>query len=255
MLTNPTLQRLTSLHLGGMAEAYEQQLRTPVTQSLTFDERFGMLVDAEHNARENRRTSRMLKQAKLKASTACAEDIEFSGRRGMDRAQVASLLTCDWIQRGQNVAITGPTGTGKTWLGCALGREAARKGLSVVYERMPRLLEELAIAHMDGSLPKMRARLAKPRLLILDDWGLAPIGDRERRDLLEMIEDRVGRRATLLTSQVPVEHWHECIGDATFGDAILDRLVHHAHRITLTGGSLRKIGVNNADAPTITDKK
>lgn len=240
MLTNPTLQRLTSLHLGGMAEAYEQQLRTPVTQSLSFDERFGMLVDAEHNARENRRTSRMLKQAKLKASTACAEDIEFSGRRGMDRAQVASLLTCDWIQRGQNVAITGPTGTGKTWLGCALGREAARKGMSVVYERMPRLLEELAIAHMDGSLPKMRARLAKPRLLILDDWGSAPITPLGRQDIFEIMEDRYPTASVLITSQLPTSAWHEYLGEPTVADATLDRILHNCHLLELKGESMRR---------------
>lgn len=240
MLTNPTLQRLTSLHLGGMAEAYEQQLRTPVTQSLTFDERFGMLVDAERNARENRRTSRMLKQAKLKASTACAEDIEFSGRRGMDRAQVASLLTCDWIQRGQNVAITGPTGTGKTWLGCALGREAARKGMSVVYERMPRLLEELAIAHMDGSLPKMRARLAKPRLLILDDWGSAPITPLGRQDIFEIMEDRYPTASVLITSQLPTSAWHEYLGEPTVADATLDRILHNCHLLELKGESMRR---------------
>ena len=240
MLTNPTLQRLTSLHLGGMAEAYEQQLRTPVTQSLTFDERFGMLVDAEHNARENRRTSRMLKQAKLKASTACAEDIEFSGRRGMDRAQVASLLTCDWIHRGQNVAITGPTGTGKTWLGCALGREAARKGMSVVYERMPRLLEELAIAHMDGSLPKMRARLAKPRLLILDDWGSAPITPLGRQDIFEIMEDRYPTASVLITSQLPTSAWHEYLGEPTVADATLDRILHNCHLLELKGESMRR---------------
>ncbi len=240
MLTNPTLQRLTSLHLGGMAEAYEQQLRTPVAQSLTFDERFGMLVDAEHNARENRRTGRMLKQAKLKASTACAEDIEFSGRRGMDRAQVASLLTCDWIQRGQNVAITGPTGTGKTWLGCALGREAARKGMSVVYERMPRLLEELAIAHMDGSLPKMRARLAKPRLLILDDWGSAPITPLGRQDIFEIMEDRYPTASVLITSQLPTSAWHEYLGEPTVADATLDRILHNCHLLELKGESMRR---------------
>lgn len=244
MLTNPTLQRLTSLHLGGMAEAYEQQLRTPVTQSLTFDERFGMLVDAEHNARENRRTSRMLKQAKLKASTACAEDIEFSGRRGMDRAQVASLLTCDWIQRGQNVAITGPTGTGKTWLGCALGREAARKGMSVVYERMPRLLEELAIAHMDGSLPKMRARLAKPRLLILDDWGSAPITPLGRQDIFEIMEDHYPTASVLITSQLPTSAWHEYLGEPTVADATLDRILHNCHLLELKGESMRRRASN-----------
>lgn len=239
MLTNPTLQRLTSLHLSGMAEAYEQQLRTPVSQSLTFDERFGMLVDAEHNTRENRKTGRMLKQAKLKASTACAEDIEFTGR-SMDRVLVATLLTCEWIQRGQNVAITGPTGTGKTWLGCALGREAARKGMSVVYERMPRLLEELAIAHMDGSLPKMRARLAKPRLLILDDWGSAPITPMGRQDIFEIMEDRYSTASVLITSQLPTSAWHEYLGEPTVADATLDRILHNCHLLELKGESLRR---------------
>jgi len=171
---------------------------------------------------------------------ACPEDIDFSPKRGIDKRQVMDLLACEWILRGQHVVITGATGTGKTWLGCALGREATRKGHSVAYYRMPRLLEEMEIAHADGSLPKLRTRLAKARMLILDDWGVAPIGDRGRQDLLEVIDDRVPGGSVLITSQLPTKAWHDYLGEPTLADAVLDRLLHNKHTIELKGDSMRK---------------
>ena len=240
MLTNQTREALLALRLPGMARAYGEQLDNPTTQSMGFDDRLGLMVDVELAQREKRRIDRLLKNAKLKAQTACPEDIDFSAQRGIDKRQVMDLLTCQWIQRGQHVVITGPTGTGKTWLGCALGKEAARKGYSMVYYRMPRLLEEMEVAHADGSLPAMRTRLAKARLLILDDWGVSPITDRGRQDLLEAIDDRIPGGSVLITSQLPVDVWHDYLGEPTIADAILDRLLHNKHAITLKGDSMRR---------------
>ncbi|MDN5850839.1 MAG: IS21-like element helper ATPase IstB [Nitrococcus sp.] len=240
MLSNPTQDILRQLRLAGMAQAYEDQQGNPAAQSLTFDERFGLLVDAENAQRENRRLGRLLKEAKLKATTACGEDIDFSSRRHLDKRQILDLLTCQWVERGQHVLITGLTGVGKTWLACAFGNEAARKGHGVFYKRLPRFLEELEIAHADGSLPKLRTRLARARLLILDDWGVAPITRRGRQDLLEVIDDRVPGASVLITAQMPVEAWHEYLGEPTIADAILDRLLHNAHRIALEGESMRR---------------
>ncbi|MBN8947487.1 MAG: IS21-like element helper ATPase IstB [Rhodanobacter sp.] len=240
MLSNPTQDILRQLRLAGMAQAYEDQQGNPAAQSLTFDERFGLLVDAENAQRENRRLGRLLKGAKLKATTACGEDIDFSSRRHLDKRQILDLLTCQWVERGQHVLITGLTGVGKTWLACAFGNEAARKGHGVLYKRLPRFLEELEIAHADGSLPKLRTRLARARLLILDDWGVAPITRRGRQDLLEVIDDRVPGASVLITAQMPVEAWHEYLGEPTIADAILDRLLHNAHRIALEGESMRR---------------
>lgn len=240
MLTNPTRRGLVMLRMPGMAKAYEEQLDNPSHQSMSFDDRFGLLVDAELAMRENRRVARLLKSAKLKAANAVPEDIDFSARRGVDKRQIMDLLTCQWIERGQHVVITGPTGTGKTWLGCALGREATRKGLSVSYQRMPRLMEDMEVAHADGSLPALRTKLAKARLLILDDWGVAPITARGRQNLLEVIDDRVPGGSVLITSQLPVKIWHDYLGEPTVADAILDRLLHNKHAIELKGDSMRK---------------
>lgn len=240
MLTNPTRQALLALRMPGMAQAYEDQLNNPTVQAMGFDDRLGLMVDAEVSQRENRRVNRLLKKAKLKAPTASPEDIDFSSRRGIDKRQVMDLLACQWIQRGQHVVITGPTGTGKTWLGCAFGREAARKGLAVAYHRMPRLLEEMEVAQADGSLPALRTRLAKARLLILDDWGVCPLTDRGRQHLLEVIDDRVPGGSVLITSQLPTKTWHDYLGEPTIADAILDRLLHDKHAIELKGDSLRR---------------
>jgi len=241
MLIEQTLSLLNALRLTGMAAALEEQRGVPDVAQMSFEDRFALLLEREQGARADRRLTRLLQLARFRVN-ACVEDINFRAKRGLDRALLLRLAGGDWIRAHQVVLLVGPTGTGKTWLACALGLSACRQGHSVRYLRLPRLLgEDLVRARADGSYGKLLQQLAKTDLLILDDWGLAPLGDRERRDLLELVEDRVGRRATLVTSQLPVEHWHELVGDPTFGDAILDRLVHHAHRITLTGGSLRRM--------------
>lgn len=247
MLIEQTLTRLHALRLTGMAAALEEQRGVPDIAQLSFEDRFALLLEREQAARADRRLTRLLQLARFRVN-ACVEDINFRAKRGLDRSLLLRLAGGDWIRQHQVVLLVGPTGTGKTWLACALGQSACRQGLSVRYARLPRLLgEDLVRARADGSYGKLLQQLGKTDLLILDDWGLAPLGDRERRDLLEIVEDRVGRRATLVTSQLPVEHWHELVGDATFGDAILDRLVHHAHRITLTGGSMRRMSVSKTD--------
>ena len=241
MLIEQTLARLHALKLPGMAAALEAQRGVPDMAALSFEERLALLLEREQAVREDRRLTRLLQLARLRVP-ACVEDLNFRVARGLDRGLVLRLAEGAWVRRHEVVLLTGPTGSGKTWIACALGHQACRQGHRVRYLRLPRLLgEDLVKARADGSYGRLFQQLARADLLILDDWGLAPLGDRERRDLLELVEDRVGRRATLVTSQLPVEHWHEQIGNATFGDAILDRLVHHAHRITLTGGSLRRL--------------
>ena len=240
MSQQQTLSALRELKLHGMAEALERQFGSPQLQEGGFDERFAMLVDAERVARDNRRLTRLLKQARLKLN-ACAEDIDYRASRGIDRHQVSSLLGCDWIMQHQNLIITGPTGAGKTWLACAFAHQAARRGLPVWYRRLPRLLEELEIAREAGNLPTLRTQLARAKLLVLDDWGVAPLGRRGRQDLLEVIDDRMNSGSVAITSQLPISEWHAYLGEPTIADAILDRIVHSAHRIQLQGESMRKL--------------
>jgi DNA replication protein DnaC len=247
MLINQTLEHLRNLKLAAMAAALEEQMQQPLTFDLSFEERFSLLVMREITDRENRRLQRLLKTARLK-QPACVEDIDYRHPRGLDKSLMATLAGGDWIRRGANVHLTGQTGTGKSWLACALGNQACRMGWSVKYERVPRLLENLRIAHADGSFGKRLAQLAKTDLLILDDFGIKPLARGDRHDLLEIIEDRHGARSTLVTSQLPISLWHEYIGEPTVADAVLDRLLQNAFRMELKGESLRRTKTNLTDA-------
>jgi DNA replication protein DnaC len=240
MLTEPTIEKLQALHLSAMAAAWQAQREDPKLHELDFDARFGMLVDAEHLSRDNKRLARALREAKLKIPNACVEDVDYSPKRELERAAVRQLGTCAWISSHSNVIITGATGTGKSYIACALAQQACRSGYRALYRRMPRLLEELALAHADGSYTRLLGRLAKIDVLVLDDWGLAPLRDQERRDMLEIFDDRHAARSSILTSQLPVEKWHDYVADPTIADALLDRVVHNAHRIKLKGPSRRK---------------
>lgn len=246
MLLQQTIDRLHEMKLTGMAQALEEQQGIPDMQDLSFDDRLALLLERESTARADRRLKRLLQLARLRLQ-ASVEDVDFRVRRGLDKSVFLRLAGCDWIRQNQVVLIVGATGTGKTYLSCALGLAACRQGLRVRYMRLPRLFNDLGIAKADGSYSKLLVSLSRVDLLILDDWGLAPMADRERRDLLEIVEDRYGRRATLVASQLPVEHWHELVGDPTFGDAILDRLLHQAHRISLKGTSMRRKATNKGE--------
>jgi DNA replication protein DnaC len=239
MLTHPTLEKLHSLKLNGMAKALEEQIQMEDLKELSFEERLGLLVDREVTERRNRKLRTLLKKAKLRLN-ASIEDIDYRHPRGLDKSLTLSLASCQWVEEHNNILITGPTGVGKSYLACALAQKACREGYRTLYFRLTRLLQELTMARGDGRYGKMLVNLAKNDLLVIDDWGLAPLDDNGRRDILEILEDRHNIRSTLVTSQIPIQNWHEIIGDPTLADAILDRLVHNAYKITLKGESMRK---------------
>lgn len=240
MLNQQTLHKLFVMRLNGMADAFRQQMEQPDASGLSFEERFGMLVDRQWSWKEDRALARRLRTSRLKSS-ASVEDIDYQTPRGLDRPLLRSLTAeSEWVKQHLNILLTGATGVGKSWLAAALAHKACRDGYTAYYARSAQLFRELALAHADGSFGRLLRRLSQTDVLIVDDWAMAPLTDTERRDVLEIFDDRYQTRSTILTSQLPVASWHAQIGDPTIADSILDRLVHHAHRIELKGESLRK---------------
>jgi DNA replication protein DnaC len=240
MINEPTFDKLYALKLNGMAEGFREQILQPAAaQDLAFEERFALLVDRQWTWKENKRIKRLLKDAHLKLQ-ACVEDIDYRTPRGIEKSVLLSLASCSWIRNHQNLLISGPTGAGKTFLACALAQKACREGFRSLYLRLPQFFYQIALARADGTYGSLMKRFSKTHLLVLDDLGLTPLSDSERRDLLEVIEERHGAGSTLVASQLPVDHWHDHIADPTLADAILDRLIHNAHRIQLKGGSMRR---------------
>lgn len=248
MLTHPTLEKLKTLQLRGMAAALEDQSRTPEIESLTFEERLGLLLDREHTSRADRRLKTRLTHAKLRVK-ASLEDVDHHAKRNLDKSLLLDLAGCTWIAKHHNLVITGATGVGKTYLACALAHQACRHGYKALYARLPRLLHDLEIAKGDGRYRHQLAALQRHDLLLIDDWGGAPLSDSNRRDLLEILDDRYGERSTLITSQLPTNAWHDYLADPTLADAILDRFIHNAHTLALKGPSLRKT-MNTLTTPT-----
>jgi DNA replication protein DnaC len=238
MLTSPTLDKLRAMNLMGMARSLQEQMERTDYQALTFEERLGLMVDLEEQDRENRRLYRYLKAAKLR-SNASIEDLDFHRVRGLDRSVVLALADARWVEAHHNVLVVGPTGIGKTFTACALAQAAVRRGHSALYLRAPRMLDELSVARVDGRLPRLLGAWARVDVLIIDDLGLQPLANQQAADLLEVVEDRHQRRATIVTSQLPVKQWHESLGEPTIADAILDRLLSNSHRFELSGQSLR----------------
>jgi DNA replication protein DnaC len=239
MLIHPTVERLRALGLSAMADALVAMERNPDAAELPHADWLGLLIDHEATARDNRRLARRLQVAKLRQA-ASVENVDYRSPRGLDRALFQKLATSQWVRDHQHVAITGPTGTGKSWLACALGHRACRDGFSVLYRRASRLFADLAQARGEGRLARLMTSLERTQLLIIDDWGPEPLSAEQRRDLLEIVDDRYDKGSLLITSQVPVSRWHDVVGDPTLGDAILDRVLHAAHRVELKGDSLRR---------------
>ena len=247
MMMNNTLAQLRELKLVGMATAVEEQLSSTASTALSFEERLALMVDREVHHRGDKRRAALLKKAGLKYPQACIEDVDGRAGRGFERSALMSLALSRWVEDGAAILITGAAGSGKSWLACALAAYACRRGQSALYLRTPRLAEELRILHGNGGFTRWLAALERTDVLVLDDWGLAALDGPTRSDLMELIDDRAGTRPTIVTSQLPVEHWHAWIGDATIADAILDRLLSRSHRLALKGKSLRPRKAGNAD--------
>ncbi len=239
MLTYPTVEKLKEMRLKGMANAYEDQMQTPDITSLGFDERLGLLVDREQTERENRRLKTRLTKAKLKQD-ASMENIDYGAKRTLDKSQLLDLGSCRWLKEHNNLLVTGGTGIGKTYIACALAQKACREGFTTLYLRLPRLFGDLTIAKGDGRYSRLLTRYSKVDLIILDDWGITPMTGENRRDLLEILDDRYEKKSTLITSQLPVNEWHRYLEDPTLADAILDRVIHNAYRLDMGGESIRK---------------
>jgi DNA replication protein DnaC len=246
MLNQPTIEKLHSMKLHGMAEAFREQFETPDSSQLSFEERFGLLVDRQWSWKEGRALTRRLQLAKFK-ERGVVEDIDYQHPRGLDRKLMRTLATSQWVRLHHNVLFIGKTGIGKTWLACALAHKACRDGYFALHKRMAELFRELAMARADGSLGQVLLKLSRIDVLVLDDFAMAPLKDQERRDFLEICDDRYQRHSTILTSQMPVAHWHEQIGDPSIADSIMDRIVHNAYRIELTGESIRKTRARQPD--------
>jgi DNA replication protein DnaC len=244
---HPTLNQLQQLGLQGMARAFAELEANPSAAELSHAEWLALLLDREATNRYDRRLRSRLRYARLRHQAA-VEDLDYRAARGLDRVLFQTLAGGRWIEEAQNLIIEGPTGVGKSWLACALGQKACRDNRSVLYQRLPKMFADLALARGDGRYPRLMRAIGGVKLLILDDWGLEPLGPEQRRDMLEIVEERYGRGATLITSQIPVDRWHDLIGDPTLGDAILDRVIHNAHRLQLSGESLRKKVVQAAPA-------
>ena len=249
MLTHPTLGQLKTLKLDGMAEAFAELESQDGTADLTHPEWLGLLIDREAASRDTKRFESRMRTARLRHVGACPEDVDYRARRGLDKALFQELLTGKWIADKRNLIITGPCGVGKTWLACALTQAGCRNGTTALYKRLPRLFDELELAHGDGRFPRLFRCLTKTQLLILDDWGPDRLTASQRRDLMEIVEDRYQAGSTIITSQLPLTAWHEVIGEPTFADAILDRIVHNAYRLELSGQSMRKTKANGDEHP------
>ncbi len=239
MLTQPTIEKLNSMKLAAMAKAFADQMQCPDMTQLTFEERFGLIVDYQITDLENRRMQNRLRTAKLRLS-ASIEDLDFRQGRGMDRSTVMSLAGNQWVKSHHNILVTGPTGAGKSYLACALAQKACRDGHTVLYQRLPRLLQDISVARHDGRYHKLMNQIVKCEVLVLDDLLISPLSRDEQKELLEIVEDRYDRKATVITSQLPIKAWHDSMQDPTLADAILDRLVHNAYKVELKGESMRR---------------